>query len=62
VSRSDRTPYFDDEEGEEEEHSASDARFQKLPGQHQLLGWRLGQDILTFLTSVRAELDVDEYG
>ena len=35
---------------------------QKLPGQHHLLGWHLSAEDLTFLASMPAELDVDEYG
>lgn len=54
--------YFDDENGEEEELSPPDAQLQKLPGQHQLLGWHLDRDILAFLIAVNAEIDVDEYG
>jgi hypothetical protein len=54
--------YFGDDEGEEEELSPPGARFQKIPGQHQLLGWHLDRDTLKFLIAVHAELDVDEYG
>jgi hypothetical protein len=54
--------YFDAENGEEEELSPPDAQLQKLPGQHQLLGWHLDRDILAFLIAVNAEIDVDEYG
>jgi hypothetical protein len=54
--------YFDAENGEEEELSPPDAQFQKLPGQHQLLGWHLDRDILAFLIAVNAEIDADEYG
>lgn len=35
---------------------------QRLTGRHQLLGWHLPFDDLAFLTSPRADLDVDEYG
>jgi hypothetical protein len=54
--------YFDDENGEEEELNPPDARFQKLSGQHQLLGWHLDRRTLVFLMTVNAEIDVDEYG
>jgi hypothetical protein len=54
--------YFDDQTGEEEELSPPGAPLQKLPGQHQLLGWHLDRDILTFLIAVNAEIDADEYG
>ena len=48
--------------GEEEERSDPAARFQKVPGQHQLLGFYLGLDVLSFLVAARAEFEVDEYG
>ena len=35
---------------------------EKLPRQHQLLGWHLGPEVLDFLAATGAELDVDEYG
>lgn len=54
--------FFDDEEGEEEELSPPEADFQKLAGQHQLLGWHVDLEVLKFLLEVGAELDVDEYG
>lgn len=54
--------YFDAEDGEEEELSSPDAALQKLPGQHQLLGWVLDREVLRFLLDVDAVLDVDEYG
>ncbi len=54
--------YFDTDEGEEEELSPPDEPLQKLPGQHQLLGWVLDRDVLEFLLAVDAILDVDEYG
>jgi hypothetical protein len=53
---------FDDPDGEEEELSPPDAYFQKLPGQHQLLGWSLDLEVLQFLLVTGAHLDVDEYG
>ena len=53
---------FNDDEGEEEELSPPDAPLQKLAGQHQLLGWHLDADTLTFLSRIGAEIDADEYG
>lgn len=53
---------FDDPDGEEEELSPPDAELQKLPGQHQLLGWSLDHEVLEFLVVTGAHLDVDEYG
>jgi Domain of unknown function (DUF4279) len=57
--------YFNDEEGEDEDLGpvmTDDGRaMQKLAGQHQLLGWHLNIDDLTFLASIPAALDVDEY-
>ena len=54
--------YFNDDEGEDELLSEPDAPLQKLPGQHQLLGWHLSARVLGFLVTVGADLDVDEYG
>ncbi|WP_232430429.1 DUF4279 domain-containing protein [Salinispora pacifica] len=34
---------------------------EKLPGQHQLLGWHLDRPTLEFLRLTGAELDIDEY-
>lgn len=53
---------FDDDVGEEEELSPPGSDYEKLGGQHQLLGWHLGRDVLDFLQLTGAELDVDEYG
>ncbi len=53
--------YFDYEEGVEED-DVTIGRFQKLSGQHQLLGWHLSRDVLDFLAEVGAALDADEYG
>jgi hypothetical protein len=53
---------FDDPDGEEEQLSPPDAYFQKLAGQHQLLGWSLDGEVLEFLVATGAHLDVDEYG
>jgi hypothetical protein len=54
--------YFNDEDGEEEILSPPDAQRQKIPGQHQLLGWTLDRDIFEFLLATGAYLDIDEYG
>lgn len=54
--------YLDDEDGEEEALCPSHQGFEKIAGQHQLLGWHLDRRVLQFLISTRAELDVDEYG
>jgi len=51
---------FNDPEGEEE-HPETFGELQKLPGQHQLLGWHLDRDTVGFLLAVGASLDVDEY-
>ena len=54
--------YLNDQWGEEEELSSPDASLQKLPGQHQLLGWGLEREVLEFLLATGACFDVDEYG
>jgi Domain of unknown function (DUF4279) len=58
--------HFDDDEGEDEDLSVAgqpgDPRLEKLPGQHQLLGWRLGASVISFLMATRSALDIDEYG
>jgi hypothetical protein len=41
---------------------ADGREFERLSGQHQLLGWHLGRNILDFLRDVDAEMDFDEYG
>ncbi len=33
-----------------------------MPGQHQLLGWRLRREVMEFLLDIGAEMDFDEYG
>lgn len=53
---------FDHEDGEEELLSPPDAELQKLPGQHQLLGFDLDAELMAFLVDAEADLDVDEYG
>ncbi|HEX5542135.1 MAG TPA: DUF4279 domain-containing protein [Micromonospora sp.] len=52
---------FEHPEGEEEDLTSPVEGWQKLPGQHQLLGWHLDTRALEFLRLTRAELDVDEY-
>jgi hypothetical protein len=54
--------YFDAEDGEEEIIDETPEGLVKLSGQHQLLGWHLDRDTLTFLYDVGAEFDADEYG
>ncbi len=54
--------WLDDDDGEEEEITVTEDGLEKLPGQHQLLGWGLDADVLAFLLDVGAEIDVDEYG
>lgn len=41
--------------------SPPDAALQKLPGQHQLLGWVLEPETMRFLVAANASVDVDEY-
>ena len=58
--------YFDDDDGEEEsERETIDpdgTTWERLPGQHQLLGWSLDSEVLEFLHAVGGCLSVDEYG
>jgi Domain of unknown function (DUF4279) len=58
--------HFGDDRGEEEESSeatlADGRELEKLSGQHQLLGWHLGRNVLDFLDDVKADIDFDEYG
>ena len=58
--------HFDDDEGEDEDLSIArqpgDPLLGKLPGQHQLLGWRLAPSVISFLLATRSALDIDEYG
>lgn len=57
---------LDAEDGQED--SADEPRLAdgevltKLAGQHHLLGWHLDAETLTFLASVGADIDCDEYG
>jgi len=56
---------FNDPEGEEERLdtvSAELGKLEKLPGQHQLLGWHIGQEVIDFVSATGAEIDLDEYG
>ncbi|WP_328426277.1 DUF4279 domain-containing protein [Micromonospora sp. NBC_00389] len=52
---------FEHPDGEEEDVTTPVEGLEKLPGQHQLLGWHLDARVLEFLRLTRAELDVDEY-
>jgi hypothetical protein len=56
---------FDDDDGEEELFEGGidedGGLYERLAGQHQLLGWRLTSDQLSLLVSVRASIDSDEY-
>ena len=58
--------HFDDELGEEEvldSFVTSDGGIaEKVPGQHQLLGWGLSAEQLSVLASMHAIIDSDEYG
>lgn len=55
-----RTFFADD--GEEEMIDKTHEGLVKLSGQHQLLGWHLHRNVLTFLHDVGADIDADEYG
>ncbi|MEV0427994.1 DUF4279 domain-containing protein [Micromonospora sp. NPDC050495] len=52
---------FEHPDGEEEDLTGPVEGLEKLPGQHQLLGWHVDARVLDFLRLARAELDVDEY-
>lgn len=58
--------HLDDPDGEEERFDAaitSDGKLlERLPGQHQLLGWSLTHEQLGFLASIRCSIWADEYG
>jgi hypothetical protein len=58
--------YFNDHDGEEEAFEASitpeGELLERIPGQHQLLGWHLPTSTIQLLASMSAELDADEYG
>jgi Domain of unknown function (DUF4279) len=57
---------FDDESGEEEVLDSfvtpGGGIAEKVPGQHQLLGWILSAEQVAVLASMRATIDSDEYG
>lgn len=57
---------FDADEGEqevlEETVSPTGQLLTRLPGQHQLLGWHLDTEVLSFLVGIGAGIDCDEYG
>lgn len=56
---------LDDPDGEPENVDPRDVdgqSLEKLPGQHDLLGFHLDTDVLRFLADTGIELDVDEYG
>lgn len=52
---------FEHPAGEPEDLRVSVGGLEKLPGQHQLLGWHLDRRLLEFLRLTGAELDIDEY-
>jgi Domain of unknown function (DUF4279) len=58
--------HFDDEEGEEESLDAAVTKdgklLERLPGQHQLLGWYLPVEHLELLAQIRCAIWADEYG
>jgi hypothetical protein len=58
--------YFDDEAGEDDASAAGvtpeEELFERLPGQHQLLGWVLPSESIELLASMRAQICADEYG
>ncbi|MFC7502821.1 DUF4279 domain-containing protein [Nocardioides sp. CPCC 206347] len=59
--------YFNDEDGEEEslgEPVTDDDghEWEKMAGQHQLLGWSMEREQLELLVAMGADIDADEYG
>jgi hypothetical protein len=58
--------YFNDEDGEDESLDSTTTldglNFEKLEGQHQLLGWALDVEQIALLARMRASIDADEYG
>ena len=52
---------FEHPEGEPEDLRGPVDGLEKLPGQHQLLGWHVDRRTLEFLRITGAELDIDEY-
>lgn len=56
--------YFNDEHGHPEEFVTryeDGHTLEKMPGQHQMLGWALEPKTLELLVSMNATIDVDEY-
>ncbi len=53
--------FFEDTNGEQEVLSGPGG-VEKIPGQHQLLGWHLSSGLINFFSDVGVEIDVDEYG
>lgn len=57
---------FAADDGEAEQHvpvvTDSGVVLHALPGQHQLLGWHITAADMAFLSSLPADLDIDEYG
>ncbi|MBP2389072.1 DUF4279 domain-containing protein [Aeromicrobium fastidiosum] len=57
--------YFNDDDGQPEETVTIDEEghsWEKMPGQHQMLGWSLDAETLELLVAMGATIDVDEYG
>lgn len=54
--------YFNDGDGEQEILDVTEEGLEKLPGQHQLLGWGFSHGVIEFLHDVHAVVDADEYG
>lgn len=52
---------FEHPDGEDEDMTSPVEGLEKLPGQHQLLGWHLDARTLDFLRRTHAEVDIDEY-
>lgn len=53
--------HFDVDDGDAEHLDVNDD-FEKVPGQHQLLGFHLDVDLLVRLTRMGCAVDFDEYG
>jgi hypothetical protein len=51
---------FDDPDGEEPNRPGAEP--ERIPGPHRLLGWSLDREVVGFLVTTGARLDVDEYG
>jgi hypothetical protein len=54
--------YFGFDDGEKEGLTVTADGLEKLSGQHQLLGWHLSAEVMSFLVNLGAEIDADEYG